>query len=57
MNRLCRKPDDRGRFNPCCQHIIQSPKAEKEPRQCRRAATNRSPFCGSHHKLRTSAAK
>jgi hypothetical protein len=45
---LCRKPDDKGIFNPQCAHIIEAPRGATEPRQCRRAAREGTRFCDAH---------
>jgi hypothetical protein len=51
-SRLCRKPDDRGKVNLRCAHLIQKPRGESEPRQCRAAAMRGETLCGVHaHQL------
>lgn len=48
MTDLCRKPDDTGKFNLHCQHMIDRPRGEDFPRLCLRAAARGSPFCDAH---------
>lgn len=55
MTLLCPKPDNRGRFNPRCEHVIEQPRGEKTPRQCRAAATARSRFCVVHQPSKETA--
>lgn len=45
---LCRKPDFYGVFHPRCRHIIEKPRGEDAPRQCRRAAGKNERFCDAH---------
>lgn len=45
---LCRRPDGRGAFSPRCQHIIERPRDQDEPRQCRRAASRGINRCEAH---------
>lgn len=48
MTALCRKPDDTGAFNPRCQHVLEKPRGEETPRQCRAAAMKGTSLCGVH---------
>ncbi len=48
MTVLCRQPDGRGVLNPRCQEVIEEPRDQASPRQCRRAAKRGSRFCDAH---------
>lgn len=45
---LCRNPDGYGTYHPRCQHIIERPRGETEPRRCLAAAQRGTLFCTVH---------
>lgn len=45
---LCDRPDYRGAFNRRCQRIIDQPRGEDAPRQCRAAAQRGTDLCCVH---------
>lgn len=54
-DKMTKKPDDLGVFHPRCQHIIQKPRGEDGPVQCRRAAHRGERFCDYHLNLHVGA--
>lgn len=55
MTDLCRKPDNRGVVNPRCRHVIEKPRGEETPRQCRAAALHGTRFCTVHQTSKAAA--
>lgn len=47
-SRLCRFPDSRGVYHLRCEMIVQHPRGEDAPRQCRLAAQCGSKYCEAH---------